>query len=326
MKQVLLSSALLTCLIGSTYGQTKSRKQAVPQTAVIQQPQPLKQEDPKPVAGDPSKDNVAIYPFTSAAGYDYDYAESTGNAVEAGFVNSTRFNVVERNHFGSISQEERFKEVNTDNVVRIAAKMGAKYIITGYITGASTSPIYNTYDHTLDYYQTTISLSFKIIEVETSLIKTSEAVNIVGKGASTALSKGDANGSLSGFTRRVIAANFPQRFKFMAVGSTEIKKKLPVLSTFKIWAGSDNGIRLGDLVEIYTVSYVTNPNTQKRVEEKTNIGFATITAINSGSTSTCEVYKPQRYGAAMLDAVSKNPELVVIEYTGGVKPKGFFDF
>jgi curli biogenesis system outer membrane secretion channel CsgG len=335
MKFFYLIPVLLTCAISNqSLSQARTKKAQAPQKtaaenqavqAVPPQQPPLKEEI-KPVAGDPTKDNVAIYPFTSAAGYDYTYAESMGNAVESGFVRSARFNVVERNRFGSISSEERFKEVNTDNVVKIAAKMGAKYIVTGYVTGANTSALYSTYDHSLTGYQTTISLAFKIIEVETGLIKISEPFNIIGQGASTALAKGNAYASVDIYTRRIIAATFPQRFKFMAVGATEVKKKQPVLTTFKVWAGSDNGLKIGDWVEVYTINYIVNPNTQKRVEEKNNIGFATITAINSGSTSTYEVYKPQKYGAQMLDAVTKTPDLVVIEYTGGVKPKGFFDF
>ncbi|WP_352432884.1 CsgG/HfaB family protein [Mucilaginibacter sp. PAMB04168] len=282
-------------------------------------------ESIQPLAGDPSKDNVAIYPFTSATGYDYDYAQSVGNAVESGFVRSTRFNVAERNRFGAISAEERFKEVNTDNVVKIAAKLGAKYIITGHITGASSNPVYNSYDHKLQSYQTTISLSFKIIEVQTSLIKVAESINIIGSGGTTALSKGNAYASIDGITRRLIAAYFPQRFKFMAVGEKEMKKKQEVLKSFKIWGGSDHGIKPGDAVEIYILNYVRNPATGKQVEERTNLGIATITAINSGTTATCEVYRPGKYGAQMLEVINKSPDMVVIEYTGGAKPKSFWD-
>jgi curli biogenesis system outer membrane secretion channel CsgG len=322
----LFYSAVFLFLMAGTqsFAQVKAKKPAPKPTAKAPVAAPVPEE--KPIAGDPSKDNVAIYPFTSAAGYDYDYAESVGNAIESGFVRSTRFNVVERNRFGSISQEERFKEVNTDNVVRAAAKLGAKYIITGYVTGANINSVYNTYDHQLQGYQASISVSFKIIEVESSLIKTSESINIVGSGGTPALAKGSAYASIDEITRRIIASNFPQRFKFMSVGTTEIKKKVPVLTTFKFWGGSDNGVKVGDAVEVYILSYVTNPSTNKQVEEKNSLGIATITAVNSGSTSTCEVYKPQKYGAQMLDAITKSPDLVTIEYTGGVKPRGFFDF
>lgn len=81
----------------------------------------VKQAEPeiKPVVAEPGKEVVAIYPFTSASGCDYSYAQSVGNAIESGFVRSVRFNVVERSRFGSISLEERFKEANTTSVVKL---------------------------------------------------------------------------------------------------------------------------------------------------------------------------------------------------------------
>lgn len=280
-------------------------------------------EEPKAISGDPGKDNVAIYPFTSAAGYDYDYAESIGNAVESGFVKSNRFNVVERNRFGQIRQEERFKEANTENIVKLAAKFGAKYIISGHVTGANTSMVYNT-DHSFSGYQTSINLTFKIIEVETGLIKATETFSPIGSGGSAPVSKGSAYGIIQDFTRKLIALNFPQRFKFMAVASTDTKKNQQILKTVKLWAGSDDGIQLNDLLAIYTVTYVTNPNTGKKVEEKTNIGWATLIAINSGSSSTWEIYRYSKYGAEIMEAVTKNPDGLLFEYSGAVKPKGLF--
>lgn len=325
MKRFLL--ILITSIISQLgFAQSKpARKQSAPvKPPVVQNPQPAPApQAPAPVIGDPTKDNVAIYPFTSASGFDYTYAESVGNAVESGFVRSARFNVVERNRFGSISQEERFKEVNTDNIVKIAAKLGAKYIITGHITGASTAEYYDS-DHRLSGYQTTINVAFKIIEVETSLIKASESVNIIGQGATNPLSKGNAYASINGITRTLIANNFPQQFKFMSVLTTETKKDITMLTVFKFWGGSDNGIKVGDVVQLYSLSYVFNPTTNKKITEKNIIGFATITAINSGSTSTCEVYKPKKYGAQLLDAFTKTPDLVSIEYSGHDRPRGIF--
>jgi len=301
--------------------QAKSKKtslQVVPKTI----PPP---PEPSKILGDPSKDNIAIYPFTSATGFDYGYAESVGNAVEAGFVRSSRFNVVERNRFGAIKAEERFKEVNTDNIVKIAAKLGAKYIITGHITGASTAEYYSS-DHKYLGYQTTINVAFKIIEVESSLIKASESINIVGQAATSPISKGNAYASLDGITRTLIANYFPQQFKFMSIGTTEVKKKVPVLTTFKFWGGSDNGIKVGDVVQLYYLTYVVNPATNKKIAEKNSIGFATINAINSGSTSTCEVYKPQKYGEQLLNLFTNTPDLVLIEYSGHDRPRNIFGF
>lgn len=333
MKRSLSTLMLLIFLISSnSFAQVKSKKAVpAPKPSTVSksasETAPAAQEEVhQQTVGDPNRDNVAIYPFTSATGYDYEYAQSVGNAVESGFVRSARFNVVERNRFGAIKDEERFKEVNTDNIVKLAAKFGAKYIITGHITGANTGETRSSYDNKFTGYQTSISLTFKIIEVESGLIKATEAITISGSGGSTAIAKGNAYGSIDGITRKLIAGNFPQRFKFMSVGTTEVKKKQTVLNTFKIWAGSENGIKIGDVVEVYYLTYVVNPTTNRKIEERNHLGIATIIAVNSGSTSTCEVYKPNKYGAPILDVVSKTPELVSIEYTGGTKPRGFFDF
>ncbi|MGI4728755.1 MAG: hypothetical protein ACRYGB_09305 [Janthinobacterium lividum] len=112
----------------------------------------------------------------------------------------------------------------------------------------------------------------------------------------------------------------------MSIASTEIKKKQEVLSTFKIWGGSENGVKVRDVVEIYLLNYIVNPQTNKKVEERTNIGYATVIATNSGTSSTCSVYKPQKFGAQLLNTFKTTPDLVVISYSGGSKPRGFFDF
>lgn len=321
---------LLVCFcclqIQYCYAQGASKKTAKSTVQTKANISPVaEQKEVKVPAGDPNKDNIAIYPFTCATGYDYEYAQSVGNAVESGFVRSLRFNVVERNRFAAIKQEERFKEVNTSEVVRQAAKLGAKYIITGHITGVNTGAVYSFYDRRLTGYQTTISLAFKIIDVETGLIKASESLNIVGNGDSSPLAKGNAYSSIDAITRRVIASYFPQRFKFMTIVAKEAKKKEEILKSFKIWGGSDHGIKVGDGIEIYQLSYVLNPANGKKVEEKTNIGYAIINAVNSETSATCEVYKSNKYGGGILRAMLANPELVVLEYTGGTKPRGFFD-
>jgi len=278
-----------------------------------------------PVANPSGKDVVAIYPFTSATGYEYDYAESVGNAIESGFVRSNRFTVVERNRFGAMKDEDRFKEANTADVVRVAARFGAKFIVTGHITGASTGTLHDPQGR-FSGYQTSISLSFKIIEVSSGEIKVTESLNLAGSGGSTPAAKGAAYGSIDGITRRIIASYFPQRFPFMAVLTKDTKKRQgEILTSFKIWGGSDQGLKVGDMVEVYSLSEIMNPVTHKMVQEKQLVGAAEVAAINSGTTATCTVYKPGKYGKPLLDLVTASPDKVAVEYTGGVKPKSFWD-
>lgn len=282
------------------------------------------ENDFEPIVAEPGKDIIAIYPFTTARGYDYEYAQSVGNAVEAGFVKSNRFTVVERSRFGAINSEERFQEVNTAMVVKAASKFGATYIVSGHITGANTGKLYDK-DGKFDGYQTSISVTFKIIEVATGQIKITESISLSGTGGSTATSIGSAYASIDGVTRRVIAFYFPQRFQFMAILAKDVKKKEEVLASFKIWGGSDNGLKAGDMVEVYVISEIINPTTKKTVIEKQLVGAAQISEVNSGTTATCLVYKPRKYGKTMLDLVSATPDKVAIEYTGGERPVSFWE-
>ena len=206
----------------------------------------------------------------------------------------------------------------------MASKLGAKFIVTGHITGVSTGETHD-YQGKFTGYQTSISVAFKIIDVETSQIKVTESLNLSGSGGSTASSIGSAYASIDAVTRRIIASYFPQRFPFMSIVSKEEKKKETILTAFKIWGGSDNGLKVGDMVEVYVLSEIMNPTTQKMVTEKQFVGAAQVTQINSGSTATCEVWKTRKYGKAMLDLMSSTPDKVAIEYTGGAKPASFWE-
>lgn len=322
--------SLLICL--SLQAQTKAKPKLVtkPLNAVAKTSAQTKEtkdeptENYQPVVGEPGKDVIAVYPFTTARGYDYVYAQSVGNAVEAGFVKSNRFTVVERSRFGQIKSEERFEEVNTSQVVKIASKLGAKFIVTGHVTGVSTGETHDTQGK-FTGYQTSISVAFKIIDVESGQIKVTESLTPGGQGGSTASSIGYAYADIDGIPRRIIASYFPQRFPFMAIVSKEEKKKETVLTAFKIWGGSDHGLKKGDMVEVYVLSQVMNPTTRKMVTEKQLVGAAQIAEINSGTTSTCAVWKARKYGKTMLDLMSSTPDKVAIEYTGGARPASFWD-
>ncbi len=330
MKRFITLTLLLTVWISYSVAQSKTKPAAKAKTDIKKNTSPEVKEEAKDevkdekVIAEPGKEVIAIYPFTTARGYDYEYAQSVGNAVEAGFVKSNRFTVVERTRFGSIKSEEQFQEVNTSLIVKAASKFGAKYIVSGHITGASTGKLYDNQGK-FDGYQTSISVAFKIIDVETSQIKVTENLNLSGRGGSEANSVGFAYSSIDGVTRRVIGYYFPQRFPFMSIVSKDVKKDEERLTAFKIWGGSDQGLKAGDMVEIYQITETVNPVTKKTVQEKQLIGFAEISQINSGTTATCSVYKYRKYGKALLDLISKTPETVAIEYTGGQRPKSFWD-
>lgn len=304
------------------------------QTAPVKKPQadlvsaaeepPVREEK---IVAEPGKEVVAVYHFTSARDYSYDYAVGVGNAVEGGFVRSTRFTVVERNRFGTLKEEDKFKEANTSELVAKASRFGAKTIVTGHIVGVSHGDLVNAQNQRTGNEYADISLSFKIIDVESGQIKMSEVIRGRGEGNTSAEAYQNAYLSIDKLMRSYIGTYLPQRFKFMSIGDKEKKKDYEYLKTFKIWGGADNGLKAGDVVERYTLSYIVNPNNNKKVEEKKLLAQANIIEVNSGSTATCAVINPKNYKGDLLSAVAAQPESIVVEYKGNwyQKPKSFWE-
>ncbi|HET7117914.1 MAG TPA: CsgG/HfaB family protein [Hanamia sp.] len=265
---------------------------------------------------------IAIYPFTTSASYNYDYAESAGNAVEAGFVRSGRFTVVERSRFGILQDEDRFKEVNTADAVKKAARLGANILVTGHIIAVTTGfDATNPLLPSLKSDIAQISLAFKLINVETGEIVKSETIIGKGKGSTPAEAMIDSYNDIDRLSRAEVAEYLPQRFTYAEAGEIDKKHRL---KTFKIWGGSNQGLKKGDILDIYQLSYITDPQ-GKKIQEKELQGTAKIVEVNSTETATCELQKYNSIGAQLLTDLKEKPETIVFEYQGTVKKKGIFN-
>lgn len=271
---------------------------------------------------DADKITVAIYPFTSARSFSYEYATSVGNAVEAGFVRSGRFNVVERSKFKVLSEEDRFKEAQTSEMVEQATRLGAKIVVTGHVIGSSSGQMVDANRRPTGKQYMELSVSFKIIDTKTGTIEMSETINGKGIESTSAAATQAAYAEIDRIARAYVATYLPQRFVFMAVDGVKDRKKDSYLESFKIWGGSDNGLKVGDVLQLYLISTLTNPTTKEVIEEKKLLAEATVAEINSGSTSTCKVVTPAKYGQSLLDLVNNSPEKVAIEYQGTLTAKG----
>lgn len=267
------------------------------------------------------KVTVAIYPFTSSRSYSYEYASSVGNAVEAGFVRSGRFNVVERSKFRVLSDEDRFKEAQTSQMVEQASRLGAKTVVTGHVIGYSKGQMLGPDRRPNGKEYVDLSISFKIIDVKTGKIEMSETLTGRGVNQTGATAIQDAYNEIDRQARAYVATYLPQRFAFMTVDVVKERKKDSYLESFKIWGGSDNGLSEGDILQIFVLSKLVNPNTNEIIEEKKLIAEATVVEINSGATATCKVVTPARIGQSLLDLVSKSPDMVAIEYQGSLNTK-----
>ncbi len=315
--------AMLLSLIsaGQPAGSKPKTAQAIQNNATAKQVHT--EEELKPVATQNGKPVIAIYHFTSAYGYSYDFAMSSGTAVEAGFVRSGRFTVVERNRFGILKEEEKFKEANTTEVVGKAAKLGAKTLVTGHVIAVTTATDLTRPVPPLPPIRTNIaqiSLAFKIIDVETGQIHKSETILGKGEGATQAESMQKAYDDIDRLARAYVAEYLPQRFEFASEVEVDKKGKL---QKFKIWGGSDQGIKVGDIIEIYELSYVTSPS-GKKIEEKKLRGEAKVKEVNSTESSTCELLKAASTGEELRNDIKNKPGIIVFEYKGMVKKKGLF--
>ena len=307
----------LIALLTISYGYSLLAQAAKKNTTVVAASSPTT-ETASGKTQESGKEVLAVYYFTTSRDYSYDYAQSVGNAVEAGFLRSHRFTLVERNRFGTIKEEEKFKEANTSEIVGKASKLGAKTIVTGHIVSVSQGNIVGANNLPTGNKYAQIGLSFKIIDVASGEIKYSEMINGKGEGTTATEAIQDAYLQIDKLVRANVGNYLPQRFKFMTIVSKTTHKKKEYLDQFKIWGGSDNGLKVGDAVEIYTVSYLTNPDTGKQIEEKKIIAHGSVLEVNSGTTATCSITNTSdltKYNPEILDLAS-TPEKMIIEYKG----------
>ncbi|MEP7106388.1 MAG: CsgG/HfaB family protein [Ferruginibacter sp.] len=319
---------VLMCCFSALSAQTRSKTKVVAKSMATTKSIPPKpvttsvpaEEELIAVTPEKGKDVIAVYPFTTSQFSYYDYALNAGNAVEAGFVRSKRFTVVERSRFGIIKQEDQFKEANTQEIVRKASKLGAKVLVTGHVIAAT-----NALENIGGPFPTTryiaqLSLAFKIIDVESGEIMKAETILGKGKGSTPAEATQASYQDMDRQARVNVAEFLPQRFEYASEVEVDKKNRL---KKFKVWGGSDQGLKDGDVIEIYRLSYIVSPK-GKRVEEKKLLGAAKITEINSTESCTCDLQKSGDIGESLLTEIKANPESIVFEYKGSAKKKGPF--
>ena len=316
-------TAVILTFTHNLYAQTKSKAKTTAKPIAAVAPVVPVEEELKPIVAEKGKEVVAIYPFTTSGYTYYDYALNAGTAVEAGFVRSKRFTVAERSRFGIINQEDLFKEANTQEIVKKAAKLGAKIVVTGHVIAATNgTESQNNIIGGVSYKSIAqLSLSFKIIDVETGEITKSETILGKGKGNTPAEAMQGSYEDVDRQARVYVAEYLPQRFEYASEVEVDKKNKL---RKFKIWGGSDHGLKEGDLIEVYRLSYSVSPK-GKKVEEKKLVGSAKIIEINSTESCTCDLQKAGDIGESLLSELKSKPESIVFEYKGSAKKKGLFN-
>lgn len=320
MKKAISTALIMVAAVCCVTAQkSKSKQNSKPSAA---QPAPAAEEELVPVVAEKGKEVVAIYPFTSSGFSWYDYAFNAGTAVEAGFVRSKRFTVVERTRFGVIKQEDLFKEANTQEIVKKATKLGAKIVVTGHVMAVTNGTEAQSFPAGSYKYISQLSMAFKIIDVQSGEITKSETILGKGKGATLAEAFQGSYEDIDRQARFYVAEYLPQRFDYASEVEVDKKNRL---KKFKIWGGSDHGIKENDMVEIFRISHIVSPK-GKKIEEKKLLGTARIIEINSTESSTCELQKSGDIGEALLTEIREKPETIVFEYKGNTRKKGPFGF
>ena len=110
----------------------------------------------------------------------------------------------------------------------------------------------------------------------------------------------------------------PQRFEY--AGEVETDKK-GLIKRFKIWGGSAQDVKAGDVIEICKVSSIRSPR-GNMVEEKTVLGTARVQEVNSAETSTCEMQRSSN-ASLLNNEIKANPKSIVFEHKGNTKRKFF---
>ena len=156
--------------------------------------------------------------------------------------------------------------------------------------------------------------------METGSILKDEPILGSGKGNTPSEAMHESYIDMDKKSRIFVAEYLPQRFGYAS--DVEVDKKNR-LKKFKIWGGSDQGLKEKDVVEIYRLSYTVSPK-GKKIEEKKLVGTAKIIEINSTESCTCELQKSGDIGESLLNEIKTNPQSIVFEYKGTAKSAGLF--
>jgi len=263
-------------------------------------------------------ETLAIYYFTGSYGTSYDYVTSVHQAVESGFVQSNRFTIVERDRFDQLSEENQFREINTQDAVRIGNNIGANFVVLGHVSGVTTGSERKQAllsNSTYLEYNANVSFSLKIVDVESSQIIISESLGITEDSRdSHGVALGKVFQSVSNLTRKFINKNFPQEFPLMEV--VEKDQKRNAIKAVKFWAGSDHGIRPGDVLVAVFRKELINPNTKEVVFDNQMLADIVITEVNGSTISTGEVQSWRRNGPELQAAIQENPDDVIFIFQG----------
>lgn len=242
------------------------------------------------------KTGVGIMPFTYVAGAaNPQDVNSIQETVTNAFVKTKRFNIVDRSKMEFLKKEKELQKTEDfmdGAVIAQGANLGANFLISGHVISAASEQM-RTDEGTVTY-KTKLSISLKVIDVETGQVISSETIEpksgnsllgAIGIGASSTQSS--MAKAIRGVEEKVddfVNKNFPQSFSIAEVQEKDNKGNATKLL---IAGGSEFGLKKGDKLKVVELTEMIING--KKIPRKKEIGELKIIKVEDENFSICSV-------------------------------------
>ena len=254
------------------------------------------------VASAQEKTGVGIMAFTYVQGAaSFQDVNSIQETVTNAFVKTKRFNIVDRSKMDALKNEkdlQKSADFIDGTVIAQGVSLGANFLISGHVISAQaeqmeTAPSSTTGQVTRTY-KAKLSISLKVIDVETGQVVTSETIEpkagstlggMFGMAPSTpqaAISK-----AIKGIEAKIddfVGTNFPAAFSIAEIQEKDSKGNA---TKILIAGGSAFGLKKGDKLKV--VELLEMEVNGKKLQRKKEIGELKITKVEDENFSICSV-------------------------------------
>lgn len=230
-----------------------------------------------------SQETVVVYPFTSEIKTDYNRAVT--EKVIGELTASKRFQVIDytgrENAKAEIEMQKGREFRNSDNLAEQGKLAAGTYLLNGHINYVDVQKIRNPLDNSINGYKASISFSLNVVETATGLNREAQTFYVEEKQRvlQPRAAVGKALQSLEAELQQYFYNNFIIRARVAKIANPEKKKKATIL----IDAGSNQGIRVGDVFEVQQIERIGDK------ELPTALGQIKVTKVVSGDFSECRI-------------------------------------
>ena len=278
MKKHILALLAISLFLGSTQGENYPVIRAGNPILITDMPN--------------EKETIAIWPFEGEG--KFDAPNVLHGFVSDGVNKTTRFNLIERQKLQAILTEldiqMGYSSVNSKVLVEQGHILGANYNLFGMVNSISTQRNKHVNKETREVsysWDCTISISLRIVDIETGLVKDTEIINAKAGllGISVADTEIDAwNSACKKVAKKT--QDFIKRACPLVAEIAQIEKeKSGAAVEILISGGSALGIKKKDKLEVFEVSLLNGK------EREVNIASLIVKEVQGANFSICKVKK-----------------------------------